>query len=100
MVAAIRFFRSREAGELAHGPELAAIHVAMNAAGIGKLTWRGKFTGRRRLVERLHFDTTDGGEAAFREPSFTHLCLQFSSYRRSAFSEAADAERTGWKLSA
>ena len=37
VVAAVGLLRRGEAGELAHGPELAAIHVAMDAARVGEL---------------------------------------------------------------
>ena len=73
MVAGVGFLRRGEAGELAHGPELAAIHVAMNAARVGEFSRRGEVPGWGRLVERLHSDTTEGGEAAFRDPGFVHL---------------------------
>lgn len=37
MVAFVGIFRRAEAGKLAHRPELAPVHVGMNAAGIRKL---------------------------------------------------------------
>ncbi len=37
VVAAVGLLRRGEAGELAHGPELAAVHVAMDAARVGEL---------------------------------------------------------------
>ena len=35
-VAPVAFFGGAEAGVLAHGPEAAAVHVAIDAAGVGK----------------------------------------------------------------
>ena len=75
VIAAIGFFRRGEAGELAHGPEPAAIHVAMNAARVRKLAWRRNLAGRGRFVEWLDFDTADGGEAAIRDPGLAHWPL-------------------------
>ena len=40
VVALVGLFGRGEAGELAHGPELAAIHVAMDAARVRKLSGR------------------------------------------------------------
>src|SRR5580698_5782623 len=40
-IAGVGFFCRGEARELAHGPEPAAIHVAMNAAGVRELARSG-----------------------------------------------------------
>src|SRR5207245_4146119 len=84
MVAAVGFLRRGEAGELAHGPELAPVHIAMDASRVREFAGRGKLSGRRRLVERLYFHAAGGGEAALREPNFAHLYIYFNSYQDSA----------------
>ena len=43
VVAAVGFFGRGEAGELPHGPELAAVHVAVDAARVRKLAGRRQF---------------------------------------------------------
>src|SRR5262249_47925419 len=83
VVAGVGFLRRGEAGELAHGPQSATIHIAMNATRVGKFPRPGDIPGWRRLVERLHCDATDRGEAAFREPRFAHLLIMLSGYSSS-----------------
>src|SRR5215472_10963729 len=77
MIAAIGLLGRGEAGELAHGPELAAVHVAMNAARVGELAGWRDFSGRERFVKRLDFDAADRGESALGDPKVAHL-LTFS----------------------
>src|SRR5205823_4278884 len=65
MVAAVGLLRRGEARELAHGPELAAVHVGVDAAGVRELA------GRRRLrdvfgpVQRLDRHSADCRKLAF-----------------------------------
>src|SRR5439155_13022131 len=92
MVSGIGLLWCRKAGELAHRPEPPAIHVAVNAARVGEFAGRRQLQGRRRLVERLDFNTTDGGESASRKADFIHLfiILQYLlNLRRSSAGESA-----------
>ncbi len=71
VVAAVGLLRRGEAGELPHGPELAAIHVAMNAASVGKLA------GVRILKITRAVHRFDGHSADCRKLAFGgfHECL-------------------------
>ena len=61
-IAPVGFFRRGEAGELPHGPELAAIHAFMDAARVGKLARRRELEGRGVSggVDRFHRDAAEG----------------------------------------
>src|ERR1019366_4495097 len=63
VIAQVGLLRSGEAGELAHGPELAAVHIAMDAAGVRELSGRGvgEIAG---AVHGLDGNSTDGRELA------------------------------------
>ena len=67
VIAAVGLLRRGEAGELAHGPELAAVHVAVDAARVGKLAGRPRFerTPSSRSVDRLDRHAADCRKLAF-----------------------------------
>ena len=70
-VTQVGLFRRGEAGELAHGPELAAVAGGMNAAGVRRMAGHGQCEIGRQIrfgVEPLDRQAGDGGEAgiAFR----------------------------------
>src|SRR5579875_1694999 len=72
VVTPVGFFRGGETGELAHGPELAAVHVAMNAAGVGKLARLCQIALVIEIfqisgpVNRLNWDSADGRTWTFK----------------------------------
>ena len=49
-IALVAFFGAAEAGVLAHGPEAGAVHVLINAAGVGELA--GLFVSHERVILR------------------------------------------------
>ena len=49
-IALVAFFGAAEAGVLAHGPEAGAVHVLIDAAGVGELA--GVFVSHERVILR------------------------------------------------
>src|SRR5258706_14299859 len=65
MVAPVGFLRGGETGELAHGPQLAAVHVAVDAARVRELAGRGEGKTRNAVGA---VDGLDGHSANGRKP--------------------------------
>jgi hypothetical protein len=103
VIPAIRLFRRSEPGKLPDGPELAAVHVAVNAASVWKIARIGQITRILEVaqllgpVKRLDWNSAYGSNRGRHGRDRGHTLLGYRDLCAKK-SRHAQGERAGYRV--